>query len=59
MKKLPRKLCTREHIIADLTVNNVDRHTLLCGFVVEQVMFAFRIERSDLVLWLVQPMPVT
>ncbi len=98
MKKLPRKRRTREHIIADLSVNHLERHALLCGFVVERVRhdygidlelfpfnkkgeieegkillqvkasdrlridpdqatLAFRIERSDLVLWLAQPMP--
>jgi hypothetical protein len=99
MKKLPRKRRTREHVIADLSVNYVERQALLCGFVVERVThdygidgvlftfnpngeieegkvllqlkasdhrlarphqatFSFRIERSDLVLWLAQPMPV-
>src|SRR5262245_45894381 len=99
MKKLPRKRRTRAHVIADLSVNHVERHALLCGFVVErmvhdygidlelftfnnkgeieegklllqlkasdalqirrnQATFPFRIERSDLVLWLAQPMPV-
>jgi hypothetical protein len=32
MKKLPRKRRTREHVIADLAVNHVERHALLCGF---------------------------
>jgi hypothetical protein len=99
MRKLPRKRRTREHVIADLSVNHVERHALLCGFVVEglthdygidlevftfdregqveegtillqlkasdhlvirrnQATFAFRVDRSDLVLWLAQPMPV-
>src|SRR5689334_16982376 len=99
MKKLPRKRRTRAHVIADLSVNHVERHALLCGFAVERVAhdygidlelftfnrkgeieegkvllqlkasdrlairpgqesFSFRIERSDLVLWLAQPMPV-
>jgi hypothetical protein len=38
MNKPLRKRRTREHIIADLSVNHVERHTLLCGFVV-QVLF--------------------
>jgi hypothetical protein len=37
MKKLPRKRRTREHVIADLSVNYVERHALHCGFVVERV----------------------
>lgn len=39
-RKLPigrRKRRTREHIIADLGVNHVERHALLCGFSVERV----------------------
>jgi hypothetical protein len=36
MKKIPRKRRTREHVIADLSVNHVERHALLCGFVVER-----------------------
>jgi hypothetical protein len=99
MKKVLRKRRTREHIIADLSVNHVERHALLCGYAVERLRhdygidlevftfnrkgeieegkillqlkasdhlrigypkatFPFRIERSDLVLWLAQPMPV-
>jgi hypothetical protein len=94
-----RKRRTREHVIADLSVNHVERHALLCGFVVQrsvhdygidlemttfskqgeidegkvfmqlkasdrlqlrphQDAFSFRVERSDLVLWLAQPLPV-
>jgi hypothetical protein len=99
MKKPLRKRRTREHMIADLSVNHVERHALLCGFVVQrqihdygidlemttftrqgeieegkvflqlkasnrlrlrpqQLAFPFRVERSDLVLWLAQPLPV-
>jgi hypothetical protein len=99
VNQLPRKRRTRAHIIADLSVNHVERRALLCGYVVErmahdygidlevltfdrngdieegkillqlkasdrlgvranQVTFAFRVQRSDLVLWLAQPMPV-
>ena len=32
----PRKQRTRQHVIADLSVNHVERHVLLCGFVVER-----------------------
>jgi hypothetical protein len=94
-----RKRRTREHVIADLSVNHVERHVLQCGFVAQrsvhdygidlemtsfnkqgeidegkvfmqlkasdrlrlrphQEAFSFRIERSDLVLWLAQPLPV-
>jgi hypothetical protein len=99
MKRLPRKRRTREHVLADLSVNHVERQVLLCGFVAERVThdygiylelftfnkrgeieegkilvqlkatdhfelrsaqttFPIRIDRSDLVLWLAQPMPV-
>src|SRR5438128_4340832 len=94
-----RKQRTRQHIIADLSVNHVERQALLCGFSVERLVhdygidlelftfnrkgeiqegkvllqlkasdrlklssgestFSFRLARSDLVLWLAQPMPV-
>ncbi|MCI0456579.1 MAG: DUF4365 domain-containing protein [Gemmataceae bacterium] len=33
----PRKRRTREHVIADLSVNHVERQALLCGFSVERV----------------------
>jgi len=32
-----RKRRTREHVIADLSVNHVERHALLCGYSVEQI----------------------
>ena len=32
-----RKRRTREHVIADLSVNHVERHVLRCGFAVERV----------------------
>jgi hypothetical protein len=44
MKKLPRKRRTREHIIADLSVNHVERHALLCGFVAERLMRDYGID---------------
>ena len=99
MKHLPRKRRTREHIIADLSVNHVERQALLCGYTIErmthdygidlelftfnkngeaeagtvylqlkasdrlrirprQEKIAFRIDRSDLIFWLAQPIPV-
>jgi hypothetical protein len=39
MKKLPRKRRTREHVIADLSVNHVERFALLCGFVSEHMRY--------------------
>lgn len=33
----PRKRRTREHIIADLSVNFIERQALLCGFTTERV----------------------
>jgi hypothetical protein len=33
---IPRKRRTRAHVIADLSVNHVERHVLLCGFTVER-----------------------
>ncbi len=33
---MPRKRRTRAHVIADLSMNHVERQVLLCGFVVEQ-----------------------
>jgi hypothetical protein len=44
MKKLPRKRRTRDHVIADLSVNHVERHALLCGFVVERVVHDYGID---------------
>jgi hypothetical protein len=37
MKSLPRKRRTREHIIADLSVNHVERQVLLCGFTCQRI----------------------
>ena len=36
-KPLTRKRRTREHVIADLSVNHVERQVLLCGHTVERV----------------------
>lgn len=95
---MPRKKRPREHIIADLSVNYVERYVLLCGYSVERIEYdygydlviftynaggeiengqiyvqlkatdslsiladqktiTFTITRSDLELWLVEPMP--
>lgn len=95
---MPKKRRTRQHIIADLSVNHIERHVLTCGFSVERVnhdygtdlvlftynvhgeiengqvfiqvkatdslnvladqqTIAFPVKRSDLELWLVEPMP--
>lgn len=35
--KLTRKRRTREHVIADMAVNHLERHALLCGFSVERI----------------------
>jgi uncharacterized protein DUF4365 len=45
---LTRKLRTREHVIADLAVNHVERQALLCGFSVERMEHDYGI---DLVLF--------
>jgi hypothetical protein len=99
MPKPPRKRRTREHVLADLSVNHVERQVLRCGWTVERMIhdygidlelftfskkgeveegvvqmqlkaserlarrpgaatFPFRVTRSDLALWLAQPMPV-
>src|SRR5436309_2496106 len=44
MRNLPRKRRTREHIIADLSVNHVERQALLCGHVVERRVFDYGID---------------
>jgi hypothetical protein len=44
MKKASRKRRTREHVIADLSVNHVERHALLCGFVIEQLAHDYGID---------------
>ncbi|MEC4818158.1 MAG: DUF4365 domain-containing protein [Scytonema sp. PMC 1069.18] len=95
---MPRKKRPREHIIADLSVNYVERYVLLCGYSVERIEYdygydllvftynaegeiengqiyvqlkatdslstladqqtiTFTLMRSDLELWLFEPMP--
>jgi Domain of unknown function (DUF4365) len=44
MKKFPRKRRTREHVIADLSVNHVERHALLSGFVVEEIIHDYGVD---------------
>ena len=48
MAKLPfpglRKRRTREHVIADLSVNHVERLVLLCGFTLEGIRFDYGID---------------
>lgn len=39
-----RKRRTREHIIADLSANHVERHVLLCGYSVERVVHDYGID---------------
>jgi hypothetical protein len=39
-----RKRRTREHVIADLSVNHVERHVLLCGFSVERIRLDYGID---------------
>ena len=39
-----RKRRTREHIIADLSANHVERHALLCGYSVERVIHDYGID---------------
>ena len=36
MNEVRRKRRTREHIIADLAVNHVERQALLCGFIIDR-----------------------
>jgi hypothetical protein len=39
-----RKRRTREHVIADLSANHVERHALLCGFSAERVVHDYGID---------------
>lgn len=52
MKSQPRKRRTREHVIADLSVNHVERHALLCGYTLERFRHDYGI---DLVLFTYSP----
>ena len=37
MTSPPGKRRTRAHVLADLSINHVERHVLLCGFSVDRV----------------------
>lgn len=39
-----RKLRTREHVLADLSANFVEKQALLCGYAVERVRFDYGID---------------
>jgi hypothetical protein len=39
-----RKVRTREHIIADLAINHVERQVLLCGYSVERIEHDYGID---------------
>ncbi len=39
-----RKRRTREHIIADLSINHVERHILLCGHAVERIRMDYGLD---------------
>lgn len=41
-----RKRRTREHVIADLSVNYVERQALLCGFTIERIVHDYGIDAS-------------
>ena len=43
-KPVFRKRRTREHVIADLAVNHVERHALLCGHTVERWVFDYGLD---------------
>jgi hypothetical protein len=54
-RKVPsirRKVRTREHVIAELAVNHVERQALLCGYSVERVVHDYGI---DLILFTYSP----
>jgi hypothetical protein len=44
MAKVVRKRRTREHVIADLSVNHVERHVLGCGYVVERMIHDYGVD---------------
>ncbi len=44
MTRLPRKRRTREHGLADLSVNHVERHVLRCGWLVERMIHDYGID---------------
>jgi hypothetical protein len=44
MKKAAGKRRTREHVIADLSVNHVERQALLCGYTIERMAHDYGID---------------
>ena len=49
---LPGKTRTREHVIADLGLNYVERHVLLCGFTLQRIHSDYG---YDYVMWTYNP----
>lgn len=47
-----RKRRTRNHIIADLSANHVEKHVLHCGFTVERMVHDYGV---DLLLYTYSP----
>ncbi len=45
---IQRKLRTREHVVADLAVNHVERQVLLCGHTVERVTHDYGIDLAPI-----------
>jgi hypothetical protein len=43
-KSIPRKRRTREHVVADLSVNHVERRALLCGHTIERRVYDYGID---------------
>ena len=43
-REAERKRRTREHVIADLSANHVEKQALLCGFSVERVRHDYGID---------------
>jgi hypothetical protein len=41
---IPRKRRTRQHVIADLSVNHAERLALMCGFSVERAVHDYGID---------------
>ncbi len=44
MRKPPRKRRTRQHVLADLSVNHVERQVLRCGWTVERMIHDYGID---------------
>ena len=56
---LARKRRTREHIIADLSVNYVERQALLCGHTIERVVHATRMANQRRETFVFKSKPLT